>query len=105
LYAGRSSGISLTVVAGVVGITENNSEILNIDLFPNPASDNIIVNYGKILKNSTLEIYNVTGQLIKNEEIDQTSTQSINISEFPKGLYILKISDGKNIGVKRFVKQ
>jgi PKD repeat protein len=105
LFAGRSSGISLSVVAGVTGIAEHNSEILSIDLFPNPASDNIIINYGKTLKNSTLEIYDVTGQLIKKENIDQASTQSINISEFPKGLYILKISDGKNLGVKRFVKQ
>lgn len=105
LYAGRSSGISLTIVAGVTGIAENNSEILSIDLFPNPASDNIIINYGKTLKSSTLEIYDVTGQLVKKEEIDQASTHSINISEFPNGLYILKISDGKNLGVKRFIKQ
>jgi len=67
-----------------------NDKLLNI--FPNPA--NVLINV--VCKNG-FEIYNSTGQLIKQNS--QTTTQ-INIADLPTGLYILR-SDNK---VGRFIK-
>ena len=71
------------------GIAEMAKE--NIFIYPNPATDILIVNFDKINNaDLLLNIYNVTGTLVKTEMLKQNNRQ-INIGDLPYGVYFASI--------------
>lgn len=64
-------------------------------LFPNPTTGIFIFNYPKLNIATTLEIYTLTGELIKTEIIAHKTT-AINLTEQPTGMYLVRFvsSDG-----------
>ncbi|MDR2083892.1 MAG: M28 family peptidase [Bacteroidales bacterium] len=67
-------------------------------IYPNPANDKIYIN-GDYL-NQQVDIYDINGKLMNSIRINSNITE-INISDLPKGLYLINISN-KFIG--KFVK-
>src|SRR5690606_1562574 len=55
----------------------------NITVYPNPTSGSIII---KGLDFENVEIYNINGSLLFN-----TNKKQIDLSQYPKGMYFLKI--------------
>ncbi len=86
------------------GINEINNNQSIITIFPNPASDNITINYTSVSKNYTITIYNAMGSLVKTIA-DKNASVIIPIGEFASGIYLLNVLDGNNSSVKRFVKE
>ena len=70
-------------------------------MFPNPTNGNNI--YFSVTENATIHIYNVLGKLIQSSEVTK-SKNSINISEFAKGIYLVKINSGKQFITKKLIK-
>jgi hypothetical protein len=77
-----------------VGITETVA-ISSANAFPNPASDFITLT--GFAANEVLAIYSAQGQLV----LRGVSGSTINISEFPAGLYVVRAKSQST----RFVKQ
>jgi len=76
---------------------------ISINLFPNPSVNNLNIEITNATGIFTVEIYNVLNQKIYCSEIGKKSY--IDISNLPKGIYLLKIYL-KNISqIKKFVKQ
>ncbi len=63
-------------------------DIEDIDVFPNPATNHI--NIKKVRGNYTVQILTLSGKTVYNEPNKRT----IKVSEFPKGIYLLKILTG-----------
>jgi hypothetical protein len=90
----------------ILGINKNTVNNINIKLFPNPTSDilyleleNYDINSSTTLtqiKDFKLEILDSFGQVILQKFISNKLTH-ININEFPKGIYFIKIFDAKNL--------
>lgn len=98
------NGIAACGCASMTGINdyeENNS----LSIYPNPANENITINFTSTSKNTSVKIYDATGRLIKNIENVKSGESTINISEMENGLYLINITDGKSSVTKRFVKQ
>jgi len=70
-------------------------------MFPNPTNGNYI--YFSVTEDATIHIYNVLGKLIQSSEVTK-SKNSINISEFAKGIYLVKINSGKQFITKKLIK-
>jgi hypothetical protein len=87
------------------GIADSQPEINELRLYPNPSSDLIYIDYKALSKAVTIEIYDVRGQLLKNIKMNNQSTNVISVSDLSSGLYLLKVNDGKNTKIQRFVKQ
>ncbi len=68
-------------------IPENKLDRLSV--FPNPAKDIIQLAGYNALQKLDYEVYGLSGKLIKEGHLEQ---QSLDISTFKKGIYILKIS-------------
>ena len=71
-------------------------------LFPNPASDEVIVSTNKTtnesLINSSFEvirIYDITGTLKKVQQFNKSTEARLNISSLPKGNYYIEIINGE----------
>jgi hypothetical protein len=89
-----------------LGITAvNKPENGNLKLYPNPASSILNLDYRPSSESFIIEVYDVRGQLIIRMENNSAINQSINISDLSKGLYLLKVSDGKSVQSQRFIKQ
>lgn len=72
-----------------------------LSIYPNPASGIITIN---LKFPGTIQILSLNGQeLLRQKNIDQT-TQT-DISTLSKGLYLLKVTNGKGVQVGKFIKQ
>lgn len=82
----------------IIQVTIEPLNNLTINIYPNPATDYIIID--GIKKGETIQIFNVYGQEVMTFH-QNISTQRTNISNLPSGSYFVKI--GK--GVKKLVIQ
>ncbi|MBK6815818.1 MAG: T9SS type A sorting domain-containing protein [Saprospiraceae bacterium] len=64
------------------------------DIYPNPASDYIVVCNYNDASDRTVEIFNLYGQLMKRERSLSTATK-IETGDMQNGFYLLKVSDSK----------
>ncbi len=80
----------------------NENQISNIQIFPNPASD--IINIKSDLKIHKVEVYNYSGQIIRNEKANSKFYQ-INTSQFEAGIYFLRIETEEGVVSERVVVQ
>jgi hypothetical protein len=57
---------------------------------------------------STVKIFNMYGDLILTERMQPNNSYSVNkidMSEFTSGVYMIELSDGDHIGIKKIIKQ
>jgi pimeloyl-ACP methyl ester carboxylesterase len=73
----------------------------NFNIFPNPSTNTLII---KTRSNSTIEILSIEGQFVKMYNSKGTRT-SIDVSDFPNGMYFVKIKMENRTEVRKFIKQ
>lgn len=71
---------------------------------PNPAEDTLIVDDLYFEEGNTLSIYNANGQLVLNENLNSKKVE-LTISNFPSGIYLIKVKTSEGVLTKRFVKK
>lgn len=71
------------------GVDENDETVSNI--YPNPSNGIITID---IDVNSTVTIYNITGQMVYNQSIDGKT--SIDLSNFEKGTYLVVLKNDRD---------
>ena len=72
---------------------------------PNPAKNNVFFNFNKIEKKGSLKIYNASGILIKNGQLEKGMTNfAFDISHLPAGIYNVLLTCDTNKQQQRFVK-
>ena len=74
----------------ITGIEETDS-YANIQLFPNPASNDITINSDKEFE--TIEIYNPLSQLVYSAKVNETKSLSISVSGLSNGIYFIKVDN------------
>jgi hypothetical protein len=80
-------------------ITYSNIKLLNvtptnpITVYPNPTADAFVINTNQ-LQNTTAILTNVSGKVLQNIIIKH-SNRTVNISNYAKGMYHLKIANGE----------
>ncbi|WP_026897807.1 T9SS type A sorting domain-containing protein [Daejeonella oryzae] len=88
------------------GLPLNDSKGLNV--FPNPASNEISVNLPTLYdKDVLITIFNTSGGRVKQIQLDQRNPISADVSNLMGGLYILELTDAKTnevIGRTKFIK-
>lgn len=75
------------------GSYTTNSDVVKITIYPNPAADYIQVQDRDNVVSSVI-IYNLAGRKIRTFEID--GDNSLNISDLPKGMYLMQFLDKKD---------
>jgi hypothetical protein len=73
-------------------------------IYPNPASDILYVNCGKLDRNYTFKLIDLLGKTIITKSFEMASqNESISISAIPKGLYLAVIESGENKYTKKII--
>lgn len=91
--------------ANVTSISQLNKDNIELDVYPNPASDKLninIINRNHI--DGTVTLTDITGRFISQTAISKTNT-AIDVSTLSPGVYILKYQDGTGIGTIRVIKE
>ncbi|WP_299134221.1 endonuclease [uncultured Tenacibaculum sp.] len=78
----------------------NEAPLFNADIYPNPASNSISIKINDFRK-ANYRISNTLGLIIKKGRV----SNSINVSDLNKGIYILDINDGNKSIIKKFIKK
>lgn len=81
-------------------IGDVNNRLLQVMVYPNPASSQLIVQAPEVI--TTLQLNNLLGQVVFTAPGNSTK-QVVDVSAVPKGIYLLKIKAGLKEAVKKVV--
>ena len=104
------NGVHVNPIIRLKGISAGINEIKQekgiVKVFPNPASSQLTIDLQKLdnLHNTTVSVYDIQGQLLLQQLINQEKTV-LNITGFAKGVYIVKVFNDNNTMVSKFVKE
>jgi len=99
-------GWEISYEIGNVGVEEPEA-FAELDVFPNPATDALNVNFH--LENSLsieMRLVSVTGEAIYTDKLTNVSgtiSHKIDISNFAKGIYILNLTSGEGTVNKKVI--
>ena len=101
------AGELITFFGGVPAYNniEEISDNFNLNLYPNPSNGLYNLSTGKKLNTETkVEVFNISGVLLKEFKWNGEPTK-LDISDFPKGIYLLKVSNLNAIEYKKLIIQ
>lgn len=92
-----------TTFSNIETVTTKGQLVLNI--YPNPATDNISLSFPEVRKDALLQIFTLGGKKIKEINLKPSSTQlNVNVSDYSSGQYILTVTDGDKKYSSSFIK-
>ncbi len=73
----------------------------NFKVYPNPTQGSVILNFGEAFSGQ-LSLFNSLGQLLSDQKINDTEKTELNLSAYPKGVYLIKLvpTNGKTRSVR-----
>jgi hypothetical protein len=83
---------------------ENVNPRFTINLFPNPATDQLNVFVEGVDKKTEIKVYNVVGKLVIQQGSGSPLTQ-LSIANLSPGFYLVHVNDGKETRSAKFVKK
>ena len=86
----------------VSGILENNGNVVSV--FPNPANGFVNITSEKTLKDASVKIINISGQVVFEKKEIAGNTFLFDASEQASGIYFIEIKTPGSISRTRFVK-
>jgi len=84
----------------ISGVEEGEEEAIGIDLYPNPASEQITVS--NLETGDVVTVYDLAGQLIMSLK-SFNSSQNLEVGSLSEGMYLIEINRGNSVGRKTFV--
>ncbi len=93
------------LISSNLGVKEIKKNIITYSVIPNPTYGKFTVqtNKGKI---NTIEIYNIMGKNIFSQKGNTVnSSETIDLSGYPKGIYMIKINNGDDIHTEKVIVQ
>lgn len=101
--------LNMDPASNTVGLEENN-QIVGVNIFPNPVSENLTINYSVASASDvTVEVVDITGKVIatvnEGAKAQGAHTASINTSAIATGVYYANIYANGTKVTKKFVKK
>jgi hypothetical protein len=88
----------------ILGIEESQNNLYGLNIYPNPADEKINVEIPVSNKDGIISTYNMQGQLLSQQQMQQTKT-TLDISTLAKGVYFVKYNSNEKTRVGKFVKE
>jgi len=98
--------VSVMLCSDTTGINEVAEDGSNINVYPNPTSDNVTVMFGNVDNDKCIfELYDAIGnKVFSNEIAANQNSVIIPLENVAKGVYILKIDNTQNTIIKKLIK-
>ena len=80
--------------------------IVKSSVYPVPSKNMITITFGSIVSKAEIEIFSADMKTVKRESISGPAlTKDLNISNFAKGVYFIRVTNGAAIEILRFIKE
>jgi hypothetical protein len=86
------------------GLAEN-KQSTEIKMYPNPATDHLVIDHRRNMFNNFVTIYDLTGKLLMRKYLEMDNR--LDISELKNGIYFIEmeLNNGKDRFIRKFIKQ
>lgn len=74
-----------------IGEVENNQPVYYV--FPNPFNDELSIEFPAEIENFTLSIFDITGNTIYQQLVENTNSLLLQLSHIPSGIYLLEVKN------------
>jgi CubicO group peptidase (beta-lactamase class C family) len=85
-----------------LGIKENTNSS-SLDLFPNPATNDLTINLGSTNKNAEITITDITGKIIYTTTSTEAKLLEVSTKDFSSGVYVVQIKTANFIETKKLI--
>ncbi len=92
---------NITVNQGSTGIST--TEEINFEIFPNPASDKVIIKIDPETKPIDLQIVDIAGKLIVYQELTDCKHIEIDVTNFNDGVYFVKLKSINSVIINKLI--
>jgi len=85
-----------------VSVEETDFVNSNMFVYPNPANDFLVVKTNEGIRINTVEIYDITGKVVRTESgLNKLSHQINGVDQFPAGLYLVKVTTDQGLVTRK----
>jgi hypothetical protein len=84
------------------GLGTHSTTTVPISVYPNPAANTLSINHQNLPTAQTVEVYNLTGQLVLQQNLQQNNT-TISVAGLQVGMYMLQIKAGNTLAQQKVV--
>lgn len=88
-----------------VGIKENDYQKINLQVYPNPTKNTLIISSSSTISNGLIEIYDLSGRKVYEKRFKTIDNTIINIESIDPGVYIINVISTDLRLTNKFVKQ
>ncbi|WP_298147600.1 T9SS type A sorting domain-containing protein [Flavobacterium sp.] len=89
-----SAPLAGPVNLNTVSYDQNNA----FEIYPNPTSDFLNINYKAITKSAVIEFVDFAGRIVKSQRLQHSNEQhAIDIRSLSKGIYVLRLKENNKI--------
>ncbi|MBS1647907.1 MAG: T9SS type A sorting domain-containing protein [Bacteroidetes bacterium] len=98
---------NLSFAGSVSGIKTNNPSTVKVRIFPNPATDKVVLTaHESVFSDTKIELFDILGKQVKSythKNINQDYT--IPVSDLEKGMYFIQVTAGNDVFIHKMYKQ
>lgn len=92
---------AVAILAGLNTAAVEENETIDLSIYPNPAKDQL--NLFSMRGLNSVKIYNTLGQQVSSEILNGIETYTLDLSGFPKGLYVVSVTTNHGMMSKTIV--
>jgi len=103
----KQTGFTINVIAPpvVVGVDEQEDLITDVIIYPNPTTNEFVVELTNFSPSTQINIISVEGKMVYTNSLINTSKINVDAANWSRGIYIVKITDKQSSKVVKLVKQ
>src|SRR5690606_2223555 len=103
----KQTGFTINVIAPpvVVGVDEQGALITDVTIYPNPTTNEFVVELTNFSPSTQINIISVEGKMVYTNSSINTNKINVDAANWSRGIYIVKITDKQSSKVVKLVKQ
>ena len=80
-------------ILGITLLDLNTVDLKGLEVYPNPTSDKVVLDWHGTLVSYSIDVYNSIGQVVLHEEVKETARKEISLGKFAAGNYVIVLKD------------
>jgi len=103
-YLSFNTSLPIEVIADLTSVEEMEADENSISIFPNPTTGLLNISFGNAESEGySVEIYDALGRLVTTEMVSASDNHTMDISAYPEGLYVVRISTPAFVANKKIL--